>query len=293
MTKGTDPTRAVCLVNPAAGGVPTAAELEPMFATLRSAGFQLRVVELSADGPAAEELATDAIWNGEGAVFAAGGDGTVGGAARAVTGTEATLGILPAGTYMNIARAIGLPRGDLAAATERIAQKRVRQLDVGRVAGRLFFEAAGVGLDADAFGAGRALQRREHALVRSALHALLARRGARLQVEVDGRRSRHRCLQAVVSNGPFYGWGFEVSPGAILDDGELDLVLFSDNRVRVVREFIAAVVGRDRPPRGRRYRGRRITLRSRERIHVHADGVPVGELPQTFEILPGALRVFV
>ncbi|MDP9264517.1 MAG: hypothetical protein M3O91_00135 [Chloroflexota bacterium] len=292
MSGDTETTRALCLVNPTAGGGATAAELEPVFARLREAGFELRVVELSAEGPSADELAAGAIRDGEAAVIVAGGDGTVGAAARAIVGTDATLGILPAGRYMNIARAIGLPRDDLGAAAERIAQKRVRRVDVGRVAGTAFFEAAGVGLDADAFHAGRSLVRRDHALVLTALRALVARRGARLQVDIDGRGSPHRCLQAVVSNGPFYGWGFEVSPDARMDDGELDLVLFSDNRLRVVREFIAAVIGRDRPPHGRRYRGRRITLRSAERIRVHADGVPVGELPQTFEVLPEALRVF-
>ncbi len=287
-----DATRAVCLVNPAAGGAPTADELQPIFARLRSAGLALRVVELSTDGPAAEDIAADAIRNGEGTVIAAGGDGTIGGAARAVTGTGATLGILPAGTYMNIARAIGLPRDDLAAAADRIGRKRVRAVDVGRVAGRFFFEAAGIGLDADAFHAGHALVRRDRALVLAALGALITRRGAVLEVDVDGRRRRHRCLQAVVSNGPFYGWGFAVAPDARIDDGRLDLTLFADDRVRVAREFVAAVLGRDRAPQGRRYIGSRITMRSGEQVRVHADGVPVGELPQTFEVLPGALRVF-
>ncbi|MFN2520856.1 MAG: diacylglycerol kinase family protein [Candidatus Limnocylindria bacterium] len=292
MTGGADPTRALFLVNPAAGGAPSADELEPIFARLRAGGFALRFVELTSDGPGAEELAADAVRNGEGAVIVAGGDGTVGGAARAVTGTAATLGVLPAGTHMNIARAIGLPCDDLPAAADRIARKRTRTVDVGRVAGRFFFEAAGVGLDADAFHAGHALVRRDRALVLAALGALVTRRGAVLEIDVDGARRRHRCLQAVVSNGPFYGWGFAVAPDARMDDGQLDLTLFADDRLRVAREFVAAMLGRDRPPRGRRYLGASITMRSREQVRVHADGVPVGELPQTFEVLPGALRVF-
>ena len=163
---------------------------------------------------------------------------------------------------------------------------------MGEVAGRVFFEAAGIGLDADAFSAGRAIKRRERALAVAALGALLRRRSARVKVEIDGRATWHRVLEAVVCNGPWYGWGFEVAPGAIVDDGKLDLVLFGDSRRRVLRELVAAAIARDRPAHGRRYRGRRITFSSSRELAVHADGVVVGTLPQTFTVRPRALRVF-
>jgi len=74
--------------------------------------------------------------------------GTVGAVARALIGTNVALGILPFGTYMNIARAVGIPREDRAAAAQVIADGNVREIDVGEVAGQVFFEAAGIGLDA-------------------------------------------------------------------------------------------------------------------------------------------------
>jgi len=95
-----------------------------------------------------------------------------------------------------------------------------------------------------------------------------------------------------VSNGPWYGWGFEVAPGAELDDGRLDLVIFGDNKLRVFREMIAAAVDRDRDAQGHRYRGTRITFSATRELAVHADGMVVGNLPQTFTVRPKALRVF-
>jgi diacylglycerol kinase family enzyme len=78
----------------------------------------------------------------------------------------------------------------------------------------------------------------------------------------------------------------------VVDDGKLDLVIFGDSKWRVLRELIAAAVDRDRPARGRRYRGKRITFSATRELAVHADGIVVGNLPQTFTVRPKALRVF-
>lgn len=250
------------------------------------------VVETRLDHPTAAELGERAIREGYDAAIAAGGDGTAGGVARALVGSNVTLGILPFGTFMNIARALDIPRDDPRAAAGLIAQGAVRTIDVGEVGGRLFFEAAGIGLDAEMFAAGRAIQRGDRGLALAALRALLRRRGERTRIEIDGRMTSHRILQAIICNGPWYGWGFTVAPDATVDDGLLDLVVFGDSRWRVIRELIAAAVERDRPAKGRRYRGRRITLSGTGALAVHADAELVGNLPQTFTVRPKALRVY-
>jgi len=280
------------IVNPVARRGTARAELDAVLPILRERFETIDVVETGSEHPTATELGVRAVEERHDAAIAAGGDGTAGGVARALVGTSVTLGILPFGTFMNVARAIGIPRDDPAAAAALIARSTPRAIDVGEVAGQLFFEAAGIGLDADAFGAGRAIRRGERALAVEALGVLLRRRSSRVKVDIDGRASWHRVLQAVVCNGPWYGWSFEVAPGAIIDDGRLDLVLFGDSRLRVLRELIAAAIAVDRPARGRRYRGKRITFSSSLELAVHADGVVVGTLPQTFTVRPRALRVF-
>jgi diacylglycerol kinase (ATP) len=285
-------TRALLIVNPAAGGGTARADVDELLVVLRERFEAIDVVETELDHPTATELGERAVREHYGAAIAAGGDGTVGGVARALVGTEVTLGILPFGTFMNIARALAIPRDDPPAAAMLIARSAIRQVDVGEVGGHVFFEAAGIGLDADAFSAGRAIQRRQRGLALAALGAFLRQRSARVKIDIDGRARWRRVLQAVVSNGPWYGWGFEVAPGAYVDDGKLDLVLFGDSKLRVLRELIAAAVDRDRPARGRRYRGTRITFTATRELIVHADGIVVGPLPQTFVCRPRALRVF-
>lgn len=285
-------TRALAIVNPAAGGGTARAEVEALLETLRERFATIDVAETGAESPTAEDLARRAVAEKYDAVLVAGGDGTVGVAARALVHTDVTLGILPFGSFMNIARALGIPRDDRAAAAVIIAAGHSRTIDVGRVGEHLFFEAAGIGLDAHAFEAGHAFRRGERSGAIAAIGALIRRPGVRVRIEADGRRHSHRVLQAVVCNGPWYGWGFEVAPGARIDDGRLDLVVFGGGRLAVLRELVAAAVDRDRPARGRRYLGKRIVLTSRAPLEVHADGQLVGALPQTFEALARALRVY-
>ena len=285
-------TRALAIVNPAAGGGTARTDVDAVLGELRTRFETIDVVETGSEHPTAAELGEQGVRDGYDAVLVAGGDGTVGAAARALVNTDVILGILPFGTYMNIARAIGIPREDQQAAAAVIVAGNVRSIDVGAVGETLFFEAAGIGLDADAFAATRAAQRGDHGYALAALGALVRRRGARVRISVDGRVRTHRIVQAVVSNGPWYGWGFEVAPGARVDDGKLDLVIFGDNKLHVLREMIAAAIDRDRPARGRRYLGARITLSATHELSVHADGAIVGNLPQTFTVRPKALKVY-
>jgi diacylglycerol kinase (ATP) len=285
-------TRALAIVNPAAGHGIASAEVGALLELLRRRFEGIDVVETGLEHPTAMELGERAVRERYDVAIVAGGDGTTGDVARAIVGTDVTLGILPFGTFMNIARGLAIPRDDPRAAAEVIARSTMRKIDVGEVGGRLFFEAAGIGLDADMFRAGRAIQRGDRGLAVAALRALLRRRSARVRIDVDGRVHTHRVLQAVVCDGPWYGWGFSVAPDATIDDGLLDLVIFGDSRWQVLREAIAAAVEPDRAARGRRYRGRRITLSAARELAVHADGVVVGNLPQTFTVRPGALRVF-
>ena len=285
-------TRALAIVNPAAGGGTARADVDAVLGELRARFETIDVVETGLEHPTAAELGERGMRDGYDAVLVAGGDGTVGAAARALVNTDVILGILPFGTYMNIARAIGIPREDQRAAAQVIVAGNVRSIDVGAVGETLFFEAAGIGLDADAFAATRAVQRGDHGYALAALGALVRRRGARVRIDVDGRVRTHRIVQAVVSNGPWYGWGFEAAPGARLDDGMLDLVIIGDNKLHALREMIAAAIDRGRPARGRRYRGARITLSATDELAVHADGAIVGNLPQTFTVRPKALKVY-
>lgn len=105
------------LVNPAAGGKPTAPSndgprLEPeelrdqLVAGARTVNLRA-LAEGDDPGTLAAAAATDG-WD----VVVAGGDGTVRPAAAALVGTDATIGVIPRGSWNNIATGWGIPRDE-------------------------------------------------------------------------------------------------------------------------------------------------------------------------------------
>ena len=151
--------RALLIVNPAAGKRHASdGDLAECVRLLTAAGLDIDRRETGPEGPTSGDLAKTALAEGFRVVLVAGGDGTVAPAAIALLGTDATLGILPFGSFMNIANGLGIPLQPIAAARV-IVERKVKRSDVGEVEGRVFFETCGIGLDADAFGAARLAER--------------------------------------------------------------------------------------------------------------------------------------
>jgi len=287
--------RAMLVINPAAGErgeKREPGELERCEAILRDAGFSLDRVETGAESPTSADLARRAVEQGYEACIVAGGDGTVAPAAAALLDTSVVLGILPFGSVMNIAHGLDLPLEPVKAA-QVIARRRVQRADAGDVRGKIFFETAGIGLDAEIFGAARHAERGDwRRAVRRGVR-LLTQQSYRVEIRVDGREDRQRALQILVMNGPYYGFALEILPRVSMTDGLLDVAVFPRmGRWALVRSFITAWRGGKLPTRPVSYRGARIEIASADPVAVHADGILAGGLPAEFVCRKGALSVF-
>ena len=228
------------------------------------------------------------------ACLVAGGDGTVQPAAARLLGTGVILGILPYGSFMNIANGLGIP---LVAeeAVEVIARQHVVRCDVGEAGehDKVFFETAGVGLDAHVFGAARLAERgkRRHTLRR--LWRAATQGTHRVTICVDGAEHAHRAFQILIANSPYYLWSFPIAPDATMDDGKLDVAVYARmGRFMLIRTLIGLWRKGEYPTAPIVYRGAAIELRSAEPLPVHADGKIAGALPMTFSCRPGALAVY-
>lgn len=295
------------LVNPVAGGKPASGpplgdpdELTPEALRDRfaRAGLEVHLHALAEEDDAAA-LAVAAAEGGADVVVG-GGDGTVGAVAGALTRRSATLGILAMGSFNNIARGIGLP-DTIDDAVEVIVRGSVAEIDAGAAtrgqdAGeRLFFEGAGVGLDAVYFGAAQVTTRRGlWRGLRAAWRALRWKR-RRMVVELDGHPSVTSALVVTVSNGAYYGFGFTVAADADPTDGAFEVSIFTKmSSLELIRHFLAVSRGRRLyEPRIVRQRASRVSIRGlRRSLPAHADGQLIGPTPVEFVVLPGALRVF-
>jgi diacylglycerol kinase (ATP) len=287
-------TRALCIVNPSAGKRHARPEdLPAALDVLARAGFDLETKECALPDPSCGDLVRDAVAAKYEAVIVAGGDGTVQAAAWELIGTDVVLGILPFGTFMNITKGLRIPLDALEAARV-IARRHVRRADVGEVSGAVFFETAGIGLDAELFGAARAVERGRWRRALRRVGRWFRQGSHRLRIVTPSGERRIRALQALVLNSPYYTWSFPVAPEADMHDGLLDVAIFPRmSRLALLRSLVRLAREGEHLVPPIMLRERELTVSSEEPLAVHADGRLVGNLPATFRCRPGAVAVYV
>jgi len=285
--------RALLIVNPAAGKrTAHEGDLAECVNLLTAAGLSLERCETGVAGSTSAQLAASAKRDRFDSVIVAGGDGTVAPAAIELLNTDLVLGILPFGSWMNIANGLGIPLAPIDAARVIVAGN-TKRCDAGEVAEKIFFETCGIGLDADAFGAMRHLERRRWSWALKRMARWATARPRAVEIVVDGEATRHEALQILVVNSPYYGWAFPLVPDADMTDGLLEVAVFPRMGRRDLVRSLAEIWLRGRPgtaPHIRR--GKVIEIRSGSRLPVHADGQIAGSLPITVHCRAGALRVF-
>ncbi len=238
-----------CLIaNPAAGGGRGARRLPDVQAALAAVG--VRDVRLTR-GPGDERtLAAEAAAAGIETIVALGGDGTWGNAARGIleSGRDARLVPIAAGTGNDFPHALGLPAHDAVAMAKIAADTGFARADVGWANDIAFLNVAGLGLETEVLQSMR--DRRgpggQLAYVAAALPLLRSYPGLRAAiVHSDGTEGPMQTWLAIVaSNGPRFGGGFKVAPGATVTDGRLDLIAVQDaNPMRRLQLFVRARLG--------------------------------------------------
>ena len=255
-------------------------------------------------------------------VVVAGGDGTIRPIASELVGTNIPLAIIPVGTFNNLALSLGVPSDPLAACAV-VDNGALARIDVGTAdENNFFFEAAGVGVDAEMFPIGEEIKRGRFLAIFQALRTVLVHRQTRVELRFDRpvnqayqasfrgyvplqrrrrrfRKSRNRvrlrCSFVAVANGPFYGTNLTVCPGAKIDDGLLSIAVYRDFSKRELALHLWSISrGTYRlHPKIETFESRRLEVFSRTRLQVHVDGNLIGTTPVRFGVRPGVLAVLV
>ncbi len=257
-------------------------------------------VYLTREAGHATQLAREAVAAGADLVLAVGGDGTVNEVARGLLGSLAALGIVPVGSGNGLARALRIPLRPEAALAALEGGAR-RRMDVGFLNGRPFLNVAGVGFDA---AVGHAFHERGRrggrrgllGYVRLSLAELRSYRPPRLAIEVAAERLDLTAFVVTFANGPQYGSGAFINPGAKLDDGRLEVVVFESGPLW--RTFFAAsrlfLGGLERSPGYRLLAGSAATVTAGAPAAIHCDGDPAGTAQRIdVSLQPCALEVVV
>lgn len=200
--------------------------------------------ETTEDDPG-QGAARQAVEAGADVVLAAGGDGTVRAVAEylAGSGADADLGVIPLGTGNLLARNLGIPLNDLAAAFERAVTGEATPLDIGWAELTLdgaeerhaFAVMAGFGIDAHMITETKDdLKDRAGwlAYVESLGRALSASEVIDIRLQVSGSESTSEQAHTfIVGNCGSLQAGVTLLPDADPTDGELDLLVLSADSI--------------------------------------------------------------
>lgn len=241
-------------------------------------------------------LAREAVSAGSSLVCAWGGDGTLNEVATPLVRSNVPLGVIPAGSGNGFARGLGIPL-DPAKALDVALHGRDRVIDAGALGGRLFFNIAGIGLDAHIaalFNTRAPHLRGFWRYVTLGWRELMTYRCQRYRLDADGERLETEAFMVVLANLRQYGSGAYIAPQAEPDDGRLDLVVVE------ARSTMRAFLLTPRLFARNLHRARGILTRRVTRISISSDAVLLCHVDgETFEagtevtavVRPQALRV--
>lgn len=272
----------------------------------------------------AETLVRSLIHQGVQCVAVAGGDGTINEAVNGyfvrprdpaddeerciAVNPEASLAVIPMGTGGDFRRSLGLEPDPLAALS-LLTGTSTRPCDVGRATfvghdgqrvSRYFVNITSFGLPSLVVQyvntSGRRVPGSMNYFV-STLRAFMNYEPVRIRILMDRAEQRvEQALLVAVANGRFFGGGMEIAPGAEIRDGLLDVVLVADASLGDFMAHATKLYGGrilEHPQISHRH-VREVLLDPVEDSDVmllEMDGEPLGRLPATLRVMPGALRL--
>lgn len=240
-----------------------------------------------------------ALANGFRLFVVCGGDGTISAVARILAGTAATLGIIPIGTQNNVPLTFGIP-DDIPAAIALLRTGKRVKVDLGKATcGKTtttFLEGVSIGLVAELFPSVDDIQHGNLARIGDFFKTFTASPPAEISIVMDKKKEMRNLGHVVlVTNMPFIGFHYQVSPAKSFRDGFLDAIYFADLTKMELLRYIFMGIGMDRPedPRIQHIRVRKMVIDTKPAMSVMADGTELGFGQVTVEVLHHALSVIV
>lgn len=235
-------------------------------------------------------------------VVAVGGDGTIHDVANGLIDSNIPLGIIPAGSGNDLARALQIPM-NYQKALERILIGEQRKMDVGRIGNEYCITVTGIGFD------GKVAEENSSSKYKkwlntfrlgnlsyglSFLHVLFQYRPVNVQLKVDEKNFSFLNVWFIaIANTPSYGGGIKICPEACYDDGLFDICIVHDlPKWELLRTFPKAFVGKHvLHPGVTMIRGKQVDVASDWPIIVQGDGELLAKTPVQVTIERDALRI--
>lgn len=283
------------IANPIAGGGKSTRALEIVKKILdtEDKAYSIHWTQFPGHG---EEIAAELEPRSE-TIVAVGGDGTVMEVLNGVKSPGTKVGIIPAGMGNDLARCLGIPEEVNQAAEVLINGEQV-PIDLGDDDGKLF-NFMGVGFPADVV---RNVEKIRNGFTRGKpvyLIGLLRSIGNlssyEVKLEVDGELKTSRASAVFVASCRYTGGGIDLIPHADYRDGLLDVAVIKEvGRVELIMALRKVYSGNHvNHPKIEFFRGRSVSLKSRDSLPEMLDGDIKGSTPSRLTVVPEARSLMV
>ena len=287
------------IYNPTAGKEVMKAKLHYVLDVLEQSGLEASTFATkgAGDATAAAEFAAD---EGFDYVAACGGDGTVNevvnGLARKAK--RPVLGIIPAGTTNDLARALGIPL-QIEEAAKTIAERHQIPFDLGQIgSNRYFVNIAACGrlteITYDVPSKMKTMLGYMAYYVKG-LELLPRLRPIHLRVESENQHYDGKVMLCLITNSRHVAGFHDVAPKAMVNDGLFDVILVKrTNLGELIRLVGAALRGEHlEDERVVYFQARELHLSSKEPVELNIDGEYGGRLPHNVQVRASHLSVIV
>jgi len=255
-------------------------------------------------------LVKDAVEHGCRNVIVAGGDGTLNEAVNGILTQnicrtdEIIIGMIPVGTGNDWGKMFGIP-SDYEEAVKIISRGRIMAHDAGRIVfrdgprseTRYFINIAGLGFDAIVVRKTNLQKERGKGgrliYFYNLLSCLLSYKGTRAVIIADDNNISDRIFTVSVGNGIYSGGGMRQTPGAVPDDGLLNITIIRHMSIsKIILSLKKLYDGTIlEHPRITGYACRKIFIDSEQVMFAEADGESLGHTPVEIDILPRCLKI--
>jgi len=224
-------------------------------------------------------------------VIVAGGDGTIGWVVRKLAETKHPLGILSLGTFNNFAKSLHLPT-TVEAAIRVIKTGKLHPITLGRLNGKIFLEAAAIGLFGETIAAGESAKDRAFGAFAEDVRHIAEARPFTYELTGDIRGSGS-CMSLVFTNTTSIGSQMPVSDKTPKDP-YLELSVHAGaSRTDIVKRVLArAVLSKHKEGGlGQVFKFRKLEVTTKPNVRIYADNAQLGRTPATITAELSALKV--
>lgn len=282
------------IFNPNSGPKKDSSEMvKKVIKRVEEEGHEVKIIETKEEGHGEQEA--HKYLDSDFDVFVAiGGDGTVNEIARALVGSDKTLGIIPNGSGNGLARELNIPM-DPKRATETLLRNYNYTIDTCKANGEPFFVTCGMGFDGKVSKEFASSDLRGlSTYARESITQFFKYEPAVYHIQIDDREVTATAFIVAVANASQYGNNAFIAPNASMVDGLLDLTVIKEFNDVDAPKIILQLFNKElkKNEYTSMHRGKAITISVNRPVNYHIDGEPKDAITKLHvEVVPSSLHV--